>query len=111
MDLSKYLGSLDRYATDQRSKFEDILAAIVEVPTVSMDPEHKQDIRKGAELARQYLESFGAKAELHETSGYPVVYGRFTMPGAKKTVTIYNHIDVQPAQEPQWTREPFVFAK
>jgi acetylornithine deacetylase/succinyl-diaminopimelate desuccinylase-like protein len=88
-----------------------MLAEIVEVPTVSMDPQRKPDIRKGAELARQFLESFGAKAELHETSGYPVVFGRFTAPGAKKTVTIYNHIDVQPAQEPQWTREPFVFAK
>ncbi len=25
------------------------------------------------------------------------------------TVTIYNHMDVQPAQEPEWKQEPFAF--
>lgn len=111
MELSKYLSSVDRYAADNRSKFEDMLGEIVEVPTVSMDPERKPDIRKGAELAQQYLKDFGARTEVCETSGNPVVIGRFSVPGAKRTVTVYNHIDVQPAQEPQWVREPFTFAK
>src|SRR2546430_7049020 len=25
------------------------------------------------------------------------------------TVAVYNHLDVQPAMEPEWTREPFKF--
>jgi acetylornithine deacetylase/succinyl-diaminopimelate desuccinylase-like protein len=111
MELSKYLSNVGRYVTDKRSQFEEMLGEIVEVPTVSMDPQRKPDIRKGAELAQQYLKSFGASTEMCETSGNPVVTGRFSVPGAKRTVTVYNHIDVQPAQEPQWVREPFKFAK
>ena len=30
---------------------------------------------------------------------------------AYPTVTIYNHMDVQPAQEPEWKQAPFAFQK
>jgi acetylornithine deacetylase/succinyl-diaminopimelate desuccinylase-like protein len=105
------LKHLNQYVEANRSRFEDMLGQLVEIPTVSMEPERKQDIRRGANLAAEYLRSFGAKATIHETTGNPVVVGRFQVPGATKTLTIYNHMDVQPAQEPEWTREPFVFVK
>ena len=111
MSEQNYLKHLNQYVDANRSRFEDMLGQLVEIPTVSMDPERKNDIRRGGELAAEYLRSFGAEATLHETSGNPVVVGRFNVPGAKRTVTIYNHIDVQPAQEPEWIREPFVFVK
>jgi acetylornithine deacetylase/succinyl-diaminopimelate desuccinylase-like protein len=111
MSEQNYLKNLNQYVDKNRSRFEDMLGQLVEIPTVSMDPERKDDIRRGANLAMDYLRSFGAEATLHETSGNPVVVGRFRTPGAKKTVTVYNHIDVQPAQEPEWVREPFVFVK
>src|SRR5215468_3574251 len=69
-------GRLDAYIKNSRADFENQLGEIVEVPTISMDPERKPDIRRGAELARQYLESIGAKAEIVETPGNPVVFGR-----------------------------------
>jgi len=40
-----------------------------------------------------------------------VVVGRFFAGPDCPTVTVYNHLDVQPANEPQWKREPFVFHK
>ena len=51
--------------------------------------------------------------ELFETPGYPVVVGWMRHPEAKRTLTIYNHMDVQPASketEP-WRTEPFTFTK
>ena len=57
---------IDRYVAGVRPEFESMLAALVEVPTVSADPAHSGDIRKGAELALQYLRDFGASAELVE---------------------------------------------
>src|SRR6185503_11076743 len=67
---------LDSYIQASRGEFESKLAQIVEIPTISMDPERKDDIRRGAELARQYLESIGAQTEIVETPGNPVVFGR-----------------------------------
>lgn len=101
--------ALDTYINDSREGFEDRLGQLVEVPTVSMEPEHKEDIRKGAALAAQYLESIGAKAEIVETPGYPVVFGRLTTGAQNPTVTIYNHLDVQPANPEEWHRAPFSF--
>jgi acetylornithine deacetylase/succinyl-diaminopimelate desuccinylase-like protein len=84
--------NLDSYIKTSRNEFEDKLGALVEIPTISMEPERKDDIRRGAELAKQYLEAIGAKAEVVETPGYPVVFGQLTAGANDPTVTVYNHI-------------------
>lgn len=102
---------LDSYVESSRNEFETKLAEIVEIPTISMEPERKEDCRRGAELARQYLESIGATAELVETPGNPVVFGRIETGANHPTVSIYNHIDVQPADASEWHKAPFTFFK
>src|SRR5262245_52016467 len=102
---------LDAYINDSRAEFENKLAEIVEVPTISMDPEHKDDCRRGAQMVRQFLESIGARAELVETPGNPVVLGRIESGANNPTLTIYNHIDVQPADPEEWHKAPFTFFK
>ena len=103
--------SLDKYARNKRAEFEEILERIVEIPTVSVEPDRKGEVRRGAEEAVALLESFGAKAELHTTKGHPIVYGRFDRGKDLPTVTVYNHLDVQPADGPDWKTEPFDFVK
>src|ERR1044072_5661181 len=76
-----------------------------------MAPDRAPDIRRGAEVARQYLESIGAKAEIVETPGNPVVFGRIESGANNPTVTIYNHLDVQPADPSEWHKAPFAFFK
>jgi len=82
---------------------------MVEVPSISMDSSHKGDIRRVADLAVQYLVEMGAKAQVVETGGYPIVSGGWTAGAEYPTVTIYNHLDVQPAEEPEWKHPPFAF--
>ncbi len=94
-----------------RAEYERHLAEIVEIPTVSMDPAHRDDIRRGAEWAQRFLEAHGGMARIVETAGFPVVIGEFRHPEATRTLTVYNHLDVQPANEPEWTSEPFAFTK
>lgn len=102
---------LDSYIQSSRNEFESKLAEIVEVPTVSMEPERKDDCRRGAQLVREYLESIGARAEVVETPGNPVVFGRIASGANDPTLTIYNHIDVQPANPEEWHKAPFTFFK
>ena len=104
------LDGLNSFVTGIRAEFEEMLCGLVEVPTISADPEHRDDIRRGASLAVQYLRASGAtSADTVETSGNPVVLGKFLSNPTNPTVTIYNHLDVQPAEEPEWTRDPFSF--
>src|SRR6266540_1329917 len=105
--------SLRKYAADSRREFEKVLGDLVEIPSVSGQPERKADVRRAAEYAVGLLESFGAKAKLYETGGHPMVHGRFDRSDSLPTVTVYNHLDVQPASKAKepWKREPFEFVK
>jgi acetylornithine deacetylase/succinyl-diaminopimelate desuccinylase-like protein len=102
---------LDTYARGMRAEYEEALRRIVEIPSISVDPEHKSDVHRAAEYAVKLLESSGAKAALYETQGHPIVYGRFDRGPQYPTVTVYNHLDVQPAEGPDWNSPPFEFKR
>ena len=102
---------LDQAIPAMRQEFEELLCDLVEIPTVSMDPAHAEDMQRGARRAVDILQACGATVELVETPGQPVVFGHFTVDPAYPTVAIYNHLDVQPANEPEWRQEPFVFCR
>src|SRR5215510_12013261 len=97
---------IDRYVESSQEEFEAKLREWVEIPTISAEPEHRPDIDRGAQAAVQYLRLLGAQAEVVPTPGNPVVVGKFVTGSNRPTVTIYNHLDVQPANEPQWKLEP-----
>jgi acetylornithine deacetylase/succinyl-diaminopimelate desuccinylase-like protein len=94
-----------------REEFEERLAALVEIPTVSMDPERRADMDSCAALAFGYLRDAGAEVELVDTGGFPLVLGRIVRDPAFPTVTIYNHLDVQPADAAEWRTPPFTLTR
>ena len=102
------------FANEHRDEYEALLRRFVETPTVSVDPNHLGDIKKGVDLTVETLKSFGGEVEVYRAEkGNPVVHGVFGRDSGRPTVTVYNHIDVQPASretEP-WDTEPFVFTK
>jgi acetylornithine deacetylase/succinyl-diaminopimelate desuccinylase-like protein len=105
---------LQEFARRERGGFEDVLRRFVEVPSVSADPERKRDIEGMAELGAETIRRFGGKAELFRVEGgTPVVLGSFEAGPGLPTVTIYNHLDVQPANREAegWKSEPFVFTR
>ncbi len=106
---SRANASLTRYIADIRPRFEALLAEMVQIPSVSMDPARAPDIRRMADWAAHLLKDLGAEGRVVETDGNPVVSGGWTTNPAYPTVTVYNHLDVQPAQEPEWRQPPFVF--
>jgi acetylornithine deacetylase/succinyl-diaminopimelate desuccinylase-like protein len=104
-------GALRAYITGLREEFEHQLAALVEIPSVSMDPGRGQDMHRCASLASDYLTAAGAEVSLVETGGPPLVLGRIVRDPSFPTVTIYNHLDVQPADPAEWKSPPFTFTR
>src|SRR5687767_11678439 len=105
--------SLLSWANGERDRFESTLQKFVEIPSVSADPERAKDVRRCADAAAQQIRDFGGEAKIFETDGYPIVHGRFTSGRKLPTLTVYNHLDVQPASretEP-WDTEPFTFTR
>src|ERR1041385_9112356 len=87
---------IDRYVASSQAEFETKLREWVEIPTISALPEHQADIQRCADAAVRYLRALGAEAETVPTPGNPVVIGKFVTGAGRPTVTIYNHLDVQP---------------
>jgi len=111
MELDKK--SLQAFAARERTAFERTLQEFIEIPTVSSDPTRQRDIRRCAELAAQTIRDFGGEPAIIETAGNPIVHGRFDSRPDAPTLTVYNHLDVQPASrdtEP-WDSDPFIFTK
>jgi acetylornithine deacetylase/succinyl-diaminopimelate desuccinylase-like protein len=94
-----------------RPQFEDELAAFVEIPSISMEPERAKDMERCAQQAMSSLRAIGAEATRIETGGPPIVLGRLGRDPSLPTVTIYNHLDVQPADPAEWKSPPFTFTK
>lgn len=98
---------LNNFIKNSKNEFEEKLAALIELPSISMDPERKSDIFNCASLASELLKALGAEVEIFQTKGNPIVFGKFIANKKNPSVGIYNHLDVQPANEPQWQQEPF----
>ena len=90
-----------------RPAFEERLAALVGIPSVSMDPDRHAEMADCAALGAVTLREAGATAEVVDTGGFPLVLGRFELDPSLPTVTVYNHLDVQPADGPGWRTSPF----
>ncbi len=103
--------NLNAYIKNSRNEFEEKLATLVNIPSISMDPERKGDIQKCADTAVEFLRGIGAKAEAISTKGNPVVVGEIITDPKNPTVSIYNHLDVQPANPEEWNKAPFTFDK
>jgi acetylornithine deacetylase/succinyl-diaminopimelate desuccinylase-like protein len=101
------------FAESQRSGYEKLLEEFIGLRTVSSDPECNDEIYRCAELAVDVIKQSGGDAEIFSGKGQPIVYGGFHIDERLPTVTIYNHLDVQPASretEP-WETEPFRMTK
>src|SRR5262245_39007228 len=101
---------LSSYADGERRRFETTLGEFVEIPTVSVEPARKAEVARGAEYAAGLIRRFGGEAKVLTTAGHPIVHGLFRRNPAWPTVTLYNHLDVQPAETADgWNTEPFAF--
>ena len=89
---------LEQFAARERERYEQTLREFVEVPSISADPERKKDVERMAELGAAKIRAFGGQAEIHRVEGgSPIVLGSLSAGRGAPTVTVYNHLDVQPA--------------
>ena len=98
---------LRSYVDASEPWFREHLRALVEHRTVSPGAVDPAPIRAGAEAARAIMQEAGAQAELVECSGTPAVLARFSHPEPRARVVVYNHLDVQPADETWDQADPF----
>src|SRR5450759_3878448 len=97
------------YARENQKRFLDELKDLLRIPSVSTAEEHKDDIRKAAEMVANDLKRIGFEhVEIITTSGHPLVYADWLHAAGKPTALCYAHYDVQPAEPlDEWLTPPF----
>ncbi|RYZ59048.1 MAG: M20/M25/M40 family metallo-hydrolase, partial [Chitinophagaceae bacterium] len=72
------------YQKQHEQRFLDEMLELLRIPSISAKSEHKDDMRKCAQLVQQRLLDSGCeRAEVMETAGHPVVYGEKIIDPAK----------------------------
>jgi len=103
--------ALEAYSEAEGDRIVATLFAWLRIPSISADPEHRDDVRESAEFCAGLLRDAGLEhVEVLETGGLPAVYADWCHagPGAP-TVLVYGHHDVQPVDPVDaWTSPPFV---
>jgi acetylornithine deacetylase/succinyl-diaminopimelate desuccinylase-like protein len=100
------LAYLDEHADEHLAGLDEFLR----IESVSADPERAAEVRRTAQWVADELSRIGVEhAQLHETSGHPIVTADWLHagPGAP-TALVYCHYDVQPPDPlDEWVRPPF----
>lgn len=98
-----------KYIAENESEMLEDLFSLIRIPSISAKPEHHDDMLACAERWKQLLLEAGAdEALVIPSAGNPMVFGQKTVDPNAKTVLIYAHYDVMPAEPLElWKSEPF----
>jgi acetylornithine deacetylase/succinyl-diaminopimelate desuccinylase-like protein len=97
------------YFENNKERFLDELFELLAIPSVSADPEYRDDVFEASEYIKDKLIDAGCdEVDICPTDGFPIVYGEKIIDANLPTVLVYGHYDVQPADPFElWETPPF----
>ena len=100
---------MKQYIEQNKERFFEELFSLLRIPSVSAKAEHKEDMHRCAKrLAELLMEAGADMATIEPTDGNPVVYSEKIVDPDAKTILVYGHYDVQPAEPlDKWNSDPF----
>jgi acetylornithine deacetylase/succinyl-diaminopimelate desuccinylase-like protein len=99
-----------QYADASLEASSNRLFDLLRIPSISAQPDHRQDCLRAAEWVREQLVGLGFRAEVRPTAGHPVVVGHHPAPAGYQGphILFYGHYDVQPVDPLDlWHSPPF----
>ncbi|MEM7799745.1 MAG: dipeptidase [Chloroflexota bacterium] len=101
-----------QYAQTHEARFVEELIELVKIPSVSTQPEHREDVERAARWLIDQMDKIGienGEIVLMPGGRCPLVYGDWLHAGPDRpTILYYAHYDVQPALKSDgWHTEPF----
>jgi acetylornithine deacetylase/succinyl-diaminopimelate desuccinylase-like protein len=97
------------YLQENKERLINELIELLKIPSVSADPNYKEEVLTTAEAVEKALLDAGCKkVEICVTAGHPIVYGEHIIDKNLPTILVYGHYDVQPADPIDlWDSPPF----
>lgn len=103
------MDSIKTYLKDHETHFMNELFSLIRIPSISSQPEHKNDMEACAQRWKELLLEAGAdEATVMPSAGNPIVFAQKIIDPKAKTVLVYAHYDVMPAEPLElWKSAPF----
>ncbi len=103
------MNPIQTYLKENEARLMDELFSLIRIPSVSSNPAHKDDMLACAQRWKNLLLEAGAdEAMVMPSSGNPVVFAQKIIDPKAKTVLVYAHYDVMPAEPLElWESNPF----
>ena len=102
------LAAYDKWFTENEERHLKEVADLVAFPTLAMNPQNADDLKKAGEFLKNKLTDIGMKqATVHPGDGYPLVTAEWTGADGQPTVLFYGHFDAQPAYPERWESDPW----
>lgn len=103
------MNEIQNYILNNEAKMMEDLFSLIRIPSISALPEHHDDMLACAQKWVQLLKEAGAdEAMVMSSKGNPLVFGQKIVDPSAKTVLIYAHYDVMPAEPFElWKSNPF----
>jgi len=103
------MSQIKNYLQENKERLINELIELLKIPSVSADPNYKEEVLATAEAVEKALLDAGCKkVEICPTNGHSIVYGEHIIDKNLPTVLVYGHYDVQPADPIDlWDSPPF----
>ena len=103
------MNEIQKYIIAHEPKMMNDLFSLIRIPSISALPEHHDDMLACAERWAQLLLEAGAdEALVMPSKGNPIVFAQKMVDPDAKTVLVYAHYDVMPAEPLElWKSQPF----
>ncbi|TWV14800.1 dipeptidase [Bacteroidaceae bacterium HV4-6-C5C] len=103
------MSDIKQYIIENEQEMLEDLFSLIRIPSISAKPEHHDDMLACAERWTQLLLDAGAdEAIVMPSKGNPIVFAQKTIDPTAKTILVYAHYDVMPAEPLElWKNEPF----
>ena len=103
------MNEIQKYIAANEPKIMEDLFSLIRIPSISALPEHHDDMLACAQRWAQLLLEAGVEEALVMPSkGNPIVFAQKIVDPNAKTVLVYAHYDVMPAEPLElWKSQPF----
>jgi acetylornithine deacetylase/succinyl-diaminopimelate desuccinylase-like protein len=102
--------SVLNYLKQNQARFVAELCEFLRFPSVSAQPQHKNDLQNCAEWLANHCRQIGLAAKVCATDGHPIVVAKTPRKknSCKPHIMVYGHYDVQPPEPLDlWQSPPF----
>ena len=103
------MNEIQKYIAANEPKIMEDLFSLIRIPSISALPEHHDDMLACAQRWAQLLLEAGVdEALVMPSKGNPIVFAQKIVDPNAKTVLVYAHYDVMPAEPLElWKSQPF----